>query len=129
MDTANECPKCGFTSDLNFSDCPKCGVIINKFLEREKKQKEFENKGDVSERHPSEEVTVSIMKQIVVFAIVAICAWWGWTHVFNRSEADVMIKRNSKYIAEVKISDGEKVDLKEHLVPGQYTVFLFYADW
>ncbi|MFQ5901906.1 MAG: phospholipid scramblase-related protein [Thermodesulfobacteriota bacterium] len=38
------CPKCGFTSDIDFDDCPKCGVIISKFLKRERELKEFEER-------------------------------------------------------------------------------------
>lgn len=43
MDTVTECPKCGFTSELAFSDCPKCGIIVGKFLEKENAQGEAES--------------------------------------------------------------------------------------
>lgn len=129
MDAAKECPKCRFTSDSIFSDCPRCGVIISKFWESEKKRKEFESKRTVSERHSMENVAGSHMKKIVIFAIVAVGVWWGWTHVFQRSETDFVIESDGEYVAEAKISNGEQVDLKEHLAPGRYTVFLFYADW
>ena len=44
MSTTKKCPKCGYSSDAGFADCPSCGVIISKFLEREKEQKEYEQK-------------------------------------------------------------------------------------
>ena len=44
MSTTKKCPKCGYTSVADFADCPSCGVIIIKFLEREKEQKEYELK-------------------------------------------------------------------------------------
>jgi len=44
MSTTKKCPKCGYTSNTGFADCPSCGVIISKFLEIEKKQKEYEKK-------------------------------------------------------------------------------------
>jgi len=69
------------------------------------------------------------MKKIVIFAIVAVCFWWGCTHVFQGSETDLVIEGDGEYVAEAKISKGEQVDLKGHLAPGRYTVFLFYADW
>ena len=98
-------------------------------MESEKKRKEFENINDVSERNPSEEVAGLIVKQIVIFTIVAVGIWWGWTHVFHRSETEAVIESEREHVAEIKISNGEKVDLKGHLVPGKHTVFLFYADW
>ena len=42
VNTTKKCPKCGYSSDAGFKDCPSCGVIISKFLEREKEQKEYE---------------------------------------------------------------------------------------
>lgn len=42
MSTVKKCPKCGFTSDTGFSDCPGCGVIVSKYLKREKELKGFE---------------------------------------------------------------------------------------
>jgi len=42
MTETNQCPKCGFASDMSFSDCPKCGIVISKFLAIEKERKEFE---------------------------------------------------------------------------------------
>ncbi len=42
MTTTNQCPKCGYTSDTGFADCPGCGVIVSKFLELEKEQKEYD---------------------------------------------------------------------------------------
>jgi hypothetical protein len=69
------------------------------------------------------------MKRIVILVIVAVGIWWAWTHVFQRSRTDLVIESDTEYVAEAKISSGERVNLKEHLVPGRYTVFLFYADW
>ena len=69
------------------------------------------------------------MKKLIILAIVAAGIWWGWTHLFPRSGADLIIEGDGEYTAEAKISNGKKVELKEHLVPGRYTVFFFYADW
>jgi uncharacterized protein YxjI len=44
MSSTKNCPKCGYASDTSFSDCPSCGVIISKFLEREKEQIEYEKR-------------------------------------------------------------------------------------
>jgi uncharacterized protein YxjI len=44
VSTTEKCPKCGYASDTGFADCPSCGVIISKFLEIEKEQKEYEEK-------------------------------------------------------------------------------------
>ncbi|MGA1871998.1 MAG: phospholipid scramblase-related protein [bacterium] len=52
MITAQKCPKCDFISDTEFDDCPKCGVIVSKFLEREKERKEFEESGIGEENLP-----------------------------------------------------------------------------
>src|SRR5215813_10275617 len=27
-----ECPKCGFTQDLNPAECPRCGIVFAKFM-------------------------------------------------------------------------------------------------
>ena len=129
MDAAKECPKCGFILNRMVSDCPRCGVIIAKFLEREKRRKEFQNNGAVPEPRPLEPVTGSILKQIVIFILLAVGIWLGWTHLFQRSETDLVIESDGEYAAETKISNGEQVDLRKYLVPGGYTVFLFYADW
>jgi hypothetical protein len=45
MSSAKKCPKCGYTSDVGFADCPSCGVIISKFVKREKELKEYEQSG------------------------------------------------------------------------------------
>ena len=42
MSLTNQCPKCGYTSDTGFADCPGCGVIVSKFLEIEKEQREYD---------------------------------------------------------------------------------------
>lgn len=44
MKNNNTCPKCGHTSDAAFEECPMCGVVVEKFLEKEKtrqRQKEL----------------------------------------------------------------------------------------
>jgi len=38
MSSINKCPKCGYSSDMAFEECPKCGVIIEKFIEAQKRQ-------------------------------------------------------------------------------------------
>jgi len=45
MPSINKCPKCGYSSDIAFEECPKCGLIIEKFIEiqkRQEKQKRIE---------------------------------------------------------------------------------------
>jgi uncharacterized protein YxjI len=44
MRTAQTCPKCNFSAATPFSDCPRCGLIISKFLQRKKEQKQFEDR-------------------------------------------------------------------------------------
>ncbi len=69
------------------------------------------------------------MKKLIILVILAAGIWWGWTRVIQRSGTDFAIDDDGEYVADTKISDGKKVDLEEHLVPGRYTVFFFYADW
>lgn len=54
MSTVTACPKCGFTSDIGFSDCPGCGIIVSKFLKREKELKAFEEAEAGEIRHSLE---------------------------------------------------------------------------
>jgi len=44
MDTAQICPKCNFSADTQFGDCPRWGLIISKFRQRQKQQKQFEDR-------------------------------------------------------------------------------------
>jgi len=53
MSETNQCPKCGFASEMSFPDCPKCGIVVSKFLAIEKKRKEFESAQDVTQRASS----------------------------------------------------------------------------
>lgn len=32
MTTTSTCPKCGYASDMEFSECPACGIIVSKFI-------------------------------------------------------------------------------------------------
>ena len=43
------CPKCGFKSGTASDECPVCGVIISKFLARQKEQKGFGETGDAGQ--------------------------------------------------------------------------------
>jgi uncharacterized protein YxjI len=54
MDTVTSCPKCGFTSDVAFSDCPGCGVIVSKFLKRQKELEAIEEAEDTATRNAVE---------------------------------------------------------------------------
>jgi len=36
MSTSPKCPKCGFTANSSFKECPRCGVIISRFLQKAK---------------------------------------------------------------------------------------------
>lgn len=36
MSAAPKCPKCDFLAKSHFSECPRCGIIVSKFLERDR---------------------------------------------------------------------------------------------
>ena len=36
MSTASKCPKCRFSAPSPFSECPRCGVIVGKFMQKAK---------------------------------------------------------------------------------------------
>lgn len=38
MTGKTKCPKCGYTQDIPFSECSRCGIIIKKYLEKEKQE-------------------------------------------------------------------------------------------
>jgi len=44
MSLTKKCPKCEYATDADFADCPSCGIIVSKFLEREKQKKEHEKR-------------------------------------------------------------------------------------
>jgi hypothetical protein len=69
------------------------------------------------------------MKKILIFSIIAICIWLGWNLISQEKEVDITIAYDDNYLPEDRISTGNRVDLKKNLIPGRYTVFLFYADW
>ncbi|MGE0087402.1 MAG: zinc ribbon domain-containing protein [Desulfococcaceae bacterium] len=51
MKKARVCPKCGFSSNTDFSECPRCSVVVEKYLNFLEKNKENGKSGDsVSER-------------------------------------------------------------------------------
>ena len=58
MIRTKKCPQCGYASEKGFSDCPGCGVIVGKYLEREKEEREYEQK-ESSEIASSLEVLAS----------------------------------------------------------------------
>lgn len=43
MSTCTKCPKCGFKAGSPFSECPRCGVIISKFLQKAKGDKQADS--------------------------------------------------------------------------------------
>lgn len=46
MTKARICPKCGFSSDTDFSECPRCGIIPEKYLKVQEKRRETPKSGD-----------------------------------------------------------------------------------
>ncbi len=68
------------------------------------------------------------MKKLIMFIFVIVCIWWGWRN-FGSGSGTELVDSSGKYLPEATISNGEWVDLTEHLVPDKYTVFIFYADW
>ncbi len=51
MSSTKKCPKCGYTADVGFAECPGCGVIVSKFLKRDKESKELEQSGSSEIKH------------------------------------------------------------------------------
>ncbi len=62
------------------------------------------------------------MRKFIVLAIIVIGVWWSFKQVARKSGTEHVSTGNV-------ISAGEKVDLKQHLVSGKYTVFFFFANW
>lgn len=129
MEVVNVCPKCGYSAESKFIDCPKCGIIVNKYLENERRDRELSSQPVVSEEQPHQTGTGSRGSKIIITVIIALGIFWGWTRLNRNSGADLGYRSDGSYTEALKISDGERVDLKEHLADGSYTVFLFYADW
>jgi uncharacterized protein YxjI len=48
MSTYSKCPKCKFTAKSSFSECPRCGVIVNKFLQIAKADKQADRRDAAS---------------------------------------------------------------------------------
>jgi uncharacterized protein YxjI len=44
MSTSLKCPKCGFTANSSFKECPRCGVIISRFLQKTKGDRQADNR-------------------------------------------------------------------------------------
>ncbi len=63
------------------------------------------------------------MKKLLILIIVGIGIWWGLKQVARKSGVEHVSSGGNV------ISAGEKVDLKQHLVSGKYTVFFFFANW
>jgi len=40
LESTSKCPKCDFVGSANFSECPKCGIIVSKFIERQRQEAE-----------------------------------------------------------------------------------------
>jgi hypothetical protein len=125
METVNKCPKCGYDSQDPFMECPSCGVVIDKFLERER--------GDFDPLSPSVESDMQATKYgsrfpkgiIIFIGLLAIGGWWGWTRIHRKP--DMMLSGTQGMVE--KISNGEKINIEDYVIEGGYTVFVFYADW
>ena len=44
MSRHSKCPKCKFTAKSSFSECPRCGVIVRKFLQKSKGDKQADQR-------------------------------------------------------------------------------------
>jgi uncharacterized protein YxjI len=44
MSKSPNCPKCGFTANSPFRTCPRCGVIVSKFLQKAKDNKQADSR-------------------------------------------------------------------------------------
>lgn len=99
MEARNRCPRCGYSSDVAFTDCPGCAAE--------------EKPGSGSPRN-----------KITLIVLILLAVWGVWTWIGHDSGAGKQGGRSG-----LRISAGERVDLAAHLAGGAYTVFLFYADW
>jgi uncharacterized protein YxjI len=50
MKTTKKCPKCGFVANVGFGECPKCGIIVGKFLNARKEDKDLEKDAAASKK-------------------------------------------------------------------------------
>lgn len=46
MSATTQCPKCGYAADSGFAECPRCGIIVGKFLARQKERAAFAQQVD-----------------------------------------------------------------------------------
>ena len=44
MSISPKCPKCGFRANSSFNECPRCGVIISKFLNQTKSDRQADSR-------------------------------------------------------------------------------------
>jgi hypothetical protein len=124
METVNKCPKCGFDSQDPFVECPSCGVVIDKFLVRERGEFNSLSPAVESDLQPPKYGS-NFPKGIIIFIVLLAFGWWGWTQIHRKSDA---ILSGIHGTADI-ISNGEKINIEDHVIEGGYTVFVFYADW
>ena len=129
MDAANQCPKCGYSSNNMFEECPHCGIIIAKFIERDARIEEhFSRPAEFGE--PQQPYAARSNKGILIITVlIALGIWLGWLRLNRSSDSDIASTTDGGHRVSEKISDGERVELAEHLAAESYTVFVFYADW
>ena len=48
MSRYSKCPKCKFTAKSSFSECPRCGVIVSKFMQIAKADKQADRQNAAS---------------------------------------------------------------------------------
>jgi len=48
MNISSKCPKCKFTAQSSFNECPRCGVIVSKFLQKAKDDKQADRRDAAS---------------------------------------------------------------------------------
>lgn len=137
---AKQCLKCGYerleTEVAPENECPKCGIIYAKMEARMEQQRiqEFNRTSNATKDNSKEPAPNTGKKLLGVFIIVVFVAILffcsgkiGFLQWFTTDYSEVVY--SGEYVIEKKISNGERVDLKEHIEPDRYTVFFFYADW
>ena len=48
MAATTKCPKCDYAADSKFAECPRCGIIVSKFLARNKELAAFEQQATLA---------------------------------------------------------------------------------
>ncbi len=128
-----QCLKCGYERSEKDTapevECPKCGIIYAKILARQPQERaeDFDRIRNSTKQNltVSESNTGKYLLGALLLGGLAIVLFF----VFQRSGKDSVVAYDDDYVAVAQISNGERVNLKEHLIPGRYTIFFFYADW